>query len=110
LTSSPYILNASIRHHLNQYVDHDPEFVKEVINSLYVDDYTSGADEVQTAVELSSKVKQRMQEGGFNMRKFLSNSSELNKELYGDELFHDSCLNPPDVCADSTEHQMHCLV
>ncbi|XP_031552832.1 uncharacterized protein LOC116290006 [Actinia tenebrosa] len=93
LTSSPYILNATIRHHLDQYAQQDPGFVKEVVNSLYVDDYTSGADDLKSASELALKVKQRMLEGGFNMRKFTSNSTELIQELQDIKLFSNS-LNP----------------
>ena len=38
VTSSPFILNATIRHHLNQYAMIQPDIVKELLRSLYVDD------------------------------------------------------------------------
>jgi hypothetical protein len=69
LTSSPFILNATIKHHVSQYTTSDPEFAKEVMRSLYVDDFASGSWNVQTALQLSTKVKTRLSDGGFNMRK-----------------------------------------
>ena len=84
LTSSPFILNATIKHHVSQYTTSDPEFVKEVMRSLYVDDFASGSWNVQTVLQLSTKVKTRLSDGGFNMRKWTSNSKELMEELRKD--------------------------
>ena len=39
---SPFLLNGTVRHHLMQYNVQDPEFVKCVIDSLYVDDFAGG--------------------------------------------------------------------
>ena len=36
---SPYILSATMRHHLQKYNDEDAEFVEDVQTSLYVHDY-----------------------------------------------------------------------
>ena len=41
LSCSPFILNSTIRHHLENYQEADPEFVRKVISSLYVDDFAS---------------------------------------------------------------------
>ena len=38
VNSSPFLLNAVIRHHVNQYKDVDPQFVECLINSFFVDD------------------------------------------------------------------------
>jgi hypothetical protein len=46
VTSSPFILNATIRHHVNQYLLNDPEFVYELLRSLHVDDYASGCESI----------------------------------------------------------------
>ena len=83
VTSSPFILNATIRHHVNQYNEKDPEFVKEVLQSLYVDDYVSSSCSEKETYELCSKLKSRLAEGGFNMRKWLSNSKQLVNQLKG---------------------------
>ena len=42
LVSSPFILNAAIRDHLSKHENNDPQFVDDVLNSFYVDDYASG--------------------------------------------------------------------
>ena len=69
LTSSPFILNATLKHHVNQYANIDPKFVKEVTRSLYVDDFASSSQDVQSAMKLSLKVKTRLADGRLNMSK-----------------------------------------
>ena len=39
VNSSPFLLNGTISHHINSYKDIDPDFVEEVLKSLYVDVY-----------------------------------------------------------------------
>ena len=39
VNSSPFLLNATIRHRMNTYRTVDPSFVEEVLRSLYVDAY-----------------------------------------------------------------------
>lgn len=81
VTSSPFILDATLRHHMNSYAATDPELVEGVLKSLYVDDYASGSSSVPSAVDLCKKVKSRLAEGGFNMRKWTSNSKEIVPKL-----------------------------
>ena len=66
---TPFILNAIIRHHLDLYQKSDPEFVAEVLKSLYVDDYASGSSTSTAAFTLARKIRASWREGGFNMRK-----------------------------------------
>ena len=42
LNLSPFLLNGTIRHHLATFAEADPEFVKKMIESFYVDDLVSG--------------------------------------------------------------------
>ena len=44
--SSPFLLNATIKHHIEQYKEADPEFLEKFICSIYVDDLSSRASEV----------------------------------------------------------------
>ena len=90
LTCSPAILNAVLHHHLTQYSTIDPTFVTKVLKSLYVDDLASGSDNTESALELAKKIKTRLAEGGFNMRKWLSNSKELMTEFESDPQFSES--------------------
>ena len=81
VSSSPFLLNATIKHHIEQYKGADPEFVEKFLRSIYVDDLSSGASKVDAAYELYPKSKLRLAEGGFNLRKFVSNSPELTNRI-----------------------------
>ena len=67
--SSPFLLNATLKHHIERYKNEDPEFVDQFHRSIYVDDLSSGAADNNTAYELYLKCKLRLAEGGFNLRK-----------------------------------------
>ena len=54
-------------------------FISKFQQSIYVDDVTFGACSVNEAFELYTKSKSYLAEGGFNLRKFTSNSTELMK-------------------------------
>ena len=64
-------------HHLEKYRERHPEFVNLMTRSIYVDDITYGASNEEAAFELYSKSKKVLAEGGFNFRKFVSNSQSL---------------------------------
>ena len=85
VSSSPFLLNATIKHHIEQYKEADPEFVETFLRSIYVDDLSSGASEVDAAYELYLKSKLRLAEGGFNLRKFASNCPELTSRIQYNE-------------------------
>ena len=51
------------------------------MNSLYADDINTGAHTVEETIELYRKAKQIMKEGGFNLRKWRSNSDKVTKEI-----------------------------
>ena len=73
--SSPFLLNAALKHHIERYKNEDPEFVDPFLCSIYVDDLLSGAADNNAAYELYLKCKLRLPEGEFYLRKFMSNSS-----------------------------------
>ena len=66
VASSPFLLNATLKHHIEQL---DPEFVKKFQRSIYVDDITFGAANVKETYALYEKSKTWLAEGGFNLRK-----------------------------------------
>ena len=105
VTSSPFILNATLRDHVNRYLAEDPEFVQELLRSLYVDDYASGSESVSSALELSRKIKHRLATGGFNMRKWLTNSTELMEVFQTDPEFVESSQNPQSRSPTAEEDQ-----
>ena len=85
LSSSPFLLNATLKHHIMKYGSEDPEFVQKLLQSLYVDDIISGDSDDIGAYELYIKAKSRLAEGGFNARKFVSNSKKLMSQIEENE-------------------------
>ena len=61
----------------------DPQFVNDFLSSLYVDDFNGGKDSVPEAFQLYTK--SRMKEGGFNLRKWISNSEKLMQWINQEE-------------------------
>ena len=81
VSSSPFLLNATIRHHMEQYRLMDPVFVDKFERSIYVDDLACGAADEDEAFKLYQKSKEWLKKGGFNLRKFLTNSQELQARI-----------------------------
>ena len=47
MTSSPFLLNGTIRNHVSTYLSCDQQFVEKLLEDLYVDDVTSGTKTVE---------------------------------------------------------------
>ena len=52
VTSSPFLLNGTIRHNVTSHESEDPQFVNEFLNFLYVDDFNGGKDNDSEAFQL----------------------------------------------------------
>ena len=63
----------------------DPEFVENILNSFYVDDLVSGEGDLEKCLSLYQRSKKCLSEGGFNLRKSISNSPKLL------DLIHEDC-------------------
>ena len=81
LNASPFLLNGTIRHHLATYAEADPEFVRKMVESFYVDDLVSGDSTTDKAYDLYSKAKVRMANGGFKLRKWKTNDPKLKERI-----------------------------
>ena len=81
MSCSPFLLNAALRRHIETYSEDYPEVCQRLLNSLYVDDVNTGGYSVKEVMELFKVSKQMMQEGGFNLRKWLSNSKEVMSQI-----------------------------
>ena len=90
---SPFLLNATIRHHMETYKSTDPEFVKKFLLSIYVDDVSFGSDGVQSTYDLYMKAKNHLKEGGFLLRKFITNSEELRHLIATNEQLSEPLTN-----------------
>ena len=81
VSSSPFLLNATLQHHLNQFSTSHPELVRRLTQSLYVDDIVSGAQNEQQAYQLYLDSKETFRKGGFNLQKFVTNAGPLQQKI-----------------------------
>ena len=73
-TSSPFILNAVLQHHLNQYIS---AVSLDILTNLYVDNVISGCDTEQEVVHYYKESRAIMSSVKFNLCSWASNSAEL---------------------------------
>ena len=79
--SSPFLLNATLRYHIEQFSVSHPQVSKELARSFYVDDLISGSQTEEEALQLYLQSKDILKQGGFNLRKFLTNSECLQLRI-----------------------------
>ena len=73
VNASPFLLNVTLKYYISQY-DADPGLVQNVLNSFYVDDLVTRERGVEESLSLYQKSKKCLSEGGFNLRKWISDS------------------------------------
>ena len=81
LRPSPAILGSVISHHLDKYQCQLREATQSIKNSFYVDDLISGGATIEEVFNIYSLAKRVMSEGGFNLRKWSSNSQRLMSKI-----------------------------
>ena len=64
----------------------DRHFVEKFRRSIYVDDVATRSSDVDTAYEFYTKAKFNLAQASFNLRKFESNSPELQRRIQENEL------------------------
>ncbi|GFT40867.1 uncharacterized protein TNCV_378181 [Trichonephila clavipes] len=79
--SSPFLLAATIKHPLKKYVDMFPDTFNHLNQSLYVDDFLCENVSVQAALTTCIERKQILEDASMDLRKWRTNSSELNQRL-----------------------------
>ncbi|XP_070380720.1 uncharacterized protein [Dermacentor albipictus] len=83
VTSSPFLLAATVRHHLSTTGDY-PQIRKTIGESLYVDDLITGANTVEEATDFYRGALDVMNRASMTLRKWNSNSKKL-QQLFNDE-------------------------
>ena len=81
VSSSPFLLNATIRHHLEQFLSSHADVVQNLLRSTYVDDIVTGAESDDQAFNLYTDAKEILRTGGFNLRKFATSSPQLQQRI-----------------------------
>ena len=79
VSASLFLLNATIKHHMEQHRAQEPDLSQLVYEiNIYVDDVGAGADDDDSAFQFHTRSKDILAEGGFNLHKFVSNSTSLS--------------------------------
>ena len=86
VSSSPFLLNAIIKHNIDHYRTVDQQFVEKFEQSIFVDDVTFGAKDEEDTFQLYKKAKGWLAEGAFNLRKFHTNSPKLQQWIDTEEV------------------------
>ena len=81
VSSSSFLLNANIRHHVELFVASHPQLVKVLIESKYVYDIVFRADSEECAFQKYQQLKDLVRAGGFNLRKFVTNLVPLQEKI-----------------------------
>lgn len=80
--SSPFLLNATIRHHLNKC--EQSNVVKELQENLYVDDWLSGSDSTAGVGDMFVEAGQIMAKANMMLAKWSTNSKDIRENLMMD--------------------------
>ncbi|XP_068713051.1 uncharacterized protein [Montipora foliosa] len=79
--SSPFLAICTIQEHVKRCEETFPEASHEILRNTYVDDFASGRDGVSEALKLQQSTSELMQQAGFDLTKWSSNSSELMQTI-----------------------------
>ena len=81
VSSSPFLLNATLRYHLDTHREEDASFVRKMTDSFYVDDQATSVQNTEEAYNLYQKAKTRMASGGLRLRKWLTSDPVLREKI-----------------------------
>lgn len=88
LAPSPFLLGGVIKQHLEACRTENPDLVREIEKSLYVDDLISGGPTVKAALEVKAGVTHVFNQASFKLHKWHSNVPAV--ESPGDPLSEDT--------------------
>lgn len=78
---SPFLAIRTLREIASVVESEFPKAAQSIRDCFYVDDYIGGVDTLDQAVEIYNQLKTVFGRFGFNLRKFLSNSSEFTNGI-----------------------------
>ena len=81
---SPYLLNATIQHHLAKQ---DNWISENLQRSIYMDNVLTGTDTEPEALQYYTSSRNCFQEAGMNLRQWTSNSPALNRQAHDDGVY-----------------------
>ncbi|GFS70611.1 integrase catalytic domain-containing protein [Trichonephila clavipes] len=83
---SPFLLSATIKHHIENYREQYPAATEMLDTCLYVDDVISGADDISQALKVSKDAETIMKNASMKLRKWNSNDQTLMRTWEGEGL------------------------
>jgi len=89
LKPSPALLNAVLEKHLARYSELEPDMFKLLAQSFYADDFIGSPASIEEGEEIYVKARRALREGGFNLRKWHTNVSSLQKQMSDTESSQD---------------------
>lgn len=81
-----------------------PDTVARISRSIYVDDVAYGADSEDQAYQLYHESKSLLMSGGFNLRKFVTNSTPLQRKINQQEAQLHATSQPSDMDQDQESY------
>jgi len=110
LTPSPAILRGVIQHHLLQHKNEFPEVTEFLLDALYVDDLPGGATDPSKGFEFYQQAKKLMSKGGFNLRKWRTNSQSLQQQINEAEQNNEDVNKVVRILGLSWDTEIDCFV
>ena len=86
INASPFLLQATIRHHLELYEQSDPELVEILRRDIYCDDFITSVDSEQDAERIQTRTQAIFRDACMVMTKWATSASgdKLPRQLGGD--------------------------
>ena len=81
---SPYLLNATIQHHL---IKQDDWISEDLQRSIYMDNVVTETDTEPEALQYYTPSRNCFQKAGMNLRQWTSNSPALNRQAHDDGVY-----------------------
>ena len=88
---SPFLLNATLKHHLEKVVE-DPFLLFLLLRSLYVDDVLTGAETVAAVLQLRKELEKILGQAAMKLHGWDSNSAEVREAMGVEEESDDKVL------------------
>ena len=77
VSASPFLAVRTLKQIADDHGEEYPKATQHITNSFYVDDFLGGAANPEEAITLFNDIRAILQKGGFNLRKWRSNSQEV---------------------------------
>ncbi|XP_064488324.1 uncharacterized protein LOC135400416 [Ornithodoros turicata] len=93
-SSSPFLLSATLMHHLESWKAIHPEFASRLQRAFYVDDLVIGASTEPEALHIYQTARAIVADASMELRKWCSSSETLNEQFRADGVSLDDIGQP----------------